>query len=158
MATKKDNAALILAALGLTLDHESSSLKADLLENWAGRLDTDKEGVRRDVLSYQLQKVVGVEITDPNLTPEQLQEWLDRAVTDPDGVKAEIEGQAVAAPADATTPLLVQVSERVAAYGGTFTDPEQAEGSRVIGEDPVEVQMTALITQGLKNGTLVEAE
>lgn len=164
MATRKENAEAVKAALGISIDTEGTDPKAPVLQGWADRLESNRDGVRRELLSYQLQAALGIEITDQTLDVGQLAELLEKSRTDPDGVRAEL--QPVIESEEAFDPgqgfgqgedtLTVQVVESVAAYGGTVTDPEQPDGHRVIGADPVQVRVSQIVNQALGNGTLLK--
>ncbi|WP_309569625.1 hypothetical protein [Deinococcus sp.] len=152
MGTKKDNAALLLAALRVTIDPEASKPNAATLQGWVDRVETERDAVHREVLTAQLETELDLQIPG-DATVEQLQAWLDRSLEEPDAVRAEIAGPEGA---DAAPGLTVTVGPGVAAYGGTYTDSDQAAGRRVIGSEPTPVVRTALVEIGLKNGTLIE--
>lgn len=167
MATKKDNADALHKALGVTIDPEASKPNAATLQDWADRAATDADLVKREVLTSQLEARLDIQIPGDH-TADQLAEWL--ANDDDEAIKAAIAGGA-GTPPDPTPAdpkpapideslltLSVRVSPRIAAYGGTYTDPDQPEGHRVIGEEPVKVMPSGLIHAGLKNGTLTEED
>lgn len=177
MATRKENAEAIKAALGTEINTDRSDPKADLLTRWAELAKTDADGARREILSWQVENALGVQLPSENVTVEQLQGWLDRTATDPEAVKTEIQDGPTPAPTPAPTPegsqtltsaqavaatvatLRVTVSAKVAVYGGTYTDPDQPDAaSRNIGSTPVTVQRTPLIRQGLREGSLTEVK
>lgn len=162
MATKQENADALHKALGVTIDPQASKPNAATLQDWADRAGNEGETVKREVLTSQLEARLDIQIPGEH-TADQLAEWL--ADEDDEAVKAAITGDAgppagpSPAPVDESLlTLQVRVSEKVAAYGGTYTDPDQPEGHRVIGAEAVRVAPTALINAGLKNGTLTEDE
>ncbi|OLV20216.1 hypothetical protein [Deinococcus marmoris] len=154
MATRQDNADALNALLGVQIDATQREPLAPVLEEWAKRAETEPDAVKLEILTSQLEDRLGIEIPEGQ-TADQLAEWL--ANEDDDAVVAAITGEEPE-PDDELLTLIVQVSEKVAAYGGTYTDPDQPEGHRVIGGGPVRVAPTALINAGLKNGTLTESE
>ena len=165
MATRKENADLIKSELGLEIDTDKPQPLAGVLQGWADRLAADSAGVEREVLVFSLQSALGVSQIDPSASVEKLQAWLFRSETEPELVKAEVQ------PPDTSTLEIpvgskfdpdketfeVQVTSAVAGYGGTVTDPEQPAGHRVIGAEPVLVRASQIVTQALKNGTLLKA-
>ncbi|RJF74928.1 hypothetical protein D3875_02735 [Deinococcus cavernae] len=180
MATKKENAKKIQDALNITIDPEASTPNAATLDGWATGLDTNREATEKAVLSWQLEALIDTELPT-TADADQLRNWLGRAETEKDAVVLEVQHQLAVpttqtqaqgtdagagkqetapitqgSPSDSEKPLKVQVNQRVATFGGTFTDPEQAEGRRVISDQPVTVKRTALINEGLRNGTLIE--
>ncbi|GAQ23899.1 hypothetical protein DEIGR_400032 [Deinococcus grandis] len=174
MATKKDNAALLGEKLGVTINADASNPKADVLQGWADRADTDPEGVKREILTAQVEAALDVELTDATLTVDTLAGILAQASEDQDAARAALQQALDGPPASAagagsqgdpdpapTEPagetVTVRVNDIIAEYGGTFTDPEQPEGQRVITGDAREVQRTHTVRQGLLTGTLVEA-
>lgn len=58
----------------------------------------------------------------------------------------------------AKAEVVVRVNDSIAKYGGVFTDRDQLGASRVIGKDPVKVQLTAQVGQWLATGQLIIVE
>lgn len=163
MATRKENAGLLGEKLGVTINTDATNPKADVLQGWADRVETDPEGVKREILTTQVQDALDVELTDATLTSEQLQALLDEPDVDAArAALAELQGGSTSTgstePAPDAPTFTVRVNDTIAAYGGTFTDPDQAQGNRVIGADPVTAHWTPALARGLRDGTLVEAQ
>lgn len=162
MASRKENADLIGKKFGVTIDTEKSDPKAPVLQSWADRLENDSASVEREVLSFQLQSKLGIDLADQMHDTATLRAWLDRSETEPDLVKAELQPTSTDTlelePGDGfgkdEKTFQVSVVEAVAAFGGTVTDPEQPAGSRVIGSEPVKVRDSQVVATSLKNGTL----
>lgn len=58
----------------------------------------------------------------------------------------------------AKAEVLVRVNDSIAKYGGVFTDRDQPSESRVIGKDPLKVQLTAQVGHWLATGQLIIVE
>lgn len=176
MATRAENAEALKKALGTEIDTSKSDPKADLLQGWADRLESDQEGVRKEVLTWQLQNELDVEIPSGQLTAEQLQGFLDQLAqgTDPEQVAAQLRRQAAqpAPPATTSGPegdtttvaatpdpqaeeITVQVVGRTAAYGGAYTDPVS---KKTLTGTPTSVPRTAFVEALLATGELAEAK
>lgn len=157
MTTKVENASLLNEKLGTALEGDDRDLKADVLQGWADRLGDDPEAVHTEILRYQLGSVVDAELPD-TVSLEQLQDWMERAAADPEGVVREINATTSppAAQEPSQTSLTVRVNSRIAAYGGTFTDPGQDEGRRVVRDQAVTVRPTAAVARALADGTLIK--
>lgn len=100
--TRAQNAAIINAALGSTLDTKANSKpNAPVLQEWADRVGSDPEGVKRDLLAFLVEEELRVEL-QPSATTEQLAGWLGRLnAGEHDAVLAEVKA---AAPAPAPNP------------------------------------------------------
>ncbi|WP_019584681.1 hypothetical protein [Deinococcus apachensis] len=157
MPTKRENAALIQEKLGIVIDPEASDPKAAVLQTWADRLATDPEGVRLEILTAQLEAALDLDLGSVNLPASQLQTWLSEAASDPAATRVTVlQALEIIPPPPAPLTLKVQVNTTIAAYGGTYADPDQDEGQRVVGAEPMQVKPTARIAAGLRTGTLVE--
>ncbi|SMB85797.1 hypothetical protein [Deinococcus hopiensis] len=165
MATRAENAQVLKQELGLEIDTSGPDPKAPQLQGWADRLATEKDAVQKEVLTWQVQNTLDVELEPEGVTVEQLQNWLGRADTEREAVLAEINGGSnandLAPTAPSATPnetVLVTVNSVIAGYGGTFGDPEQDPEKRVIGKEPLSVKLTHAVGRALVDGTLVLAE
>ncbi|WP_295818011.1 hypothetical protein [uncultured Deinococcus sp.] len=165
MATKKDNAEQLHKLLGVTIDPEASTPKADALQAWVTRAATEPDAVKREILSGQLEARLGIELTDATLSAEQLSAWLAQADTDEPGVRAALAAAQgdpdsgtlpVVAPVPTPDTVIVSVNATIAGYGGTFTDPDQEAGAQIVGTDATEVALTPRVQRGLREGTLTE--
>lgn len=178
MATKAENAEALKQALGIELDPTRSDPKADLFTQWAGRLQDDQEGVRKDVLTWQVQDALDIELASDRVTTDQLQGWLgalaqgtskeDLARQVQDALRSALAPQ-VSAPASPTPTteqpavpeaapagegeVTVQVIGRTATYGGAYTDPIS---KKTIGRAPVTVPRTSFIDEKITAGEMSE--
>lgn len=166
MATRAENAELIKSKLGIGIDTAKSDPKADLLTHWAERLEADPEGVRKDILTWQLQDALDIELPSEKVTAEQLQGWLNalNGGADKEQLVTQVTDALQAAPAKPTPApaapaaeghVTVQVIGRTAGYGGAFTDPIS---KRHIGTTPVAVPRTSFVAERLVSGELAEVQ
>jgi hypothetical protein len=158
MATKKENADLLKARTGLSLNPEAKTPLAAVLEDWATRAETQPDEVRREVYIAQIEDALQVELSADSISTAVLAGYYERLESDAAGLLAELTGEGEAESGDSGERLSVRVSGALAGYGATITCNEQAPACRVIGTVPVRVRSSLVVDQALKRGDLILVE
>lgn len=87
MATRRENAETLRDRLGVTINTETSKPLAGTLQGWAERSGTEPDAVKREVLTFQLEEALDVELTDQTISTDRLAELLAQAQQDPQAAR-----------------------------------------------------------------------
>lgn len=87
MATRRENAETLRERLGVSINTENSKPLAATLQGWAERAETEPDAVKREVLTFQLEDALDVELTDQTISTDRLAELLAQAQQDPQAAR-----------------------------------------------------------------------
>lgn len=102
MATRRENAETLRERLGVSINTENSKPLAAALQGWAERSETEPDAVKREVLTFQLEDALDVELTDQTISTDRLAELLAQAQQDPQAAREAL--RADPAPTQQQTP------------------------------------------------------
>ncbi|GGB69475.1 hypothetical protein [Deinococcus soli (ex Cha et al. 2016)] len=87
MATRRENAETLRNRLGVTINTENSKPLAATLQGWVDRSEAEPDAVKREVLTFQLEEALDVELTDQTISTDRLAELLAQAQQDPQAAR-----------------------------------------------------------------------